>query len=130
MALAQADESDRPIPTEAVTYPERAIRDACMRAVQWRQRCAMSAGCPQQAIDTMTYETNHTFNPDPQGWVSLGWLSDPVIGGSSASSGIRRAIACRSIVRPAVRRWSSGMRLQRNRQAPRTPCSSRFAIIA
>lgn len=75
----QIDASDWQINDDKDPYPERAIRDACDRAVGWRQQSAATAGRTQQAIDAaISYEINHTLTANAQGWVRLGWVVEGI----------------------------------------------------
>lgn len=82
--LDMAEGSDRnPLPDDVLPYTYKQIQDACRRAVAWRSHVAKSQGAGDALRACITFQSNTDTisRPDAAGWMKIGWIDDPWIGG-------------------------------------------------
>lgn len=71
-------------PNEVVLpYTWRDAEQACRRAVRWRVQCARQQGADTATLDCITFKSEQAdlTIPNREGWMRIGWVIDPWVGG-------------------------------------------------
>lgn len=71
-------------PDEVVLpYTWQDVEQACRRAVRWRVQCARHQGADAHTLDRITFKSEQAdlTIPNREGWMRIGWVIDPWVGG-------------------------------------------------
>jgi len=69
---------------EILPHTMHQLEAAGQRAVTWRVQCAKVAGAKTDILNSITFSSRQEdlTMPDREGWMRIGWVADPWIGGS------------------------------------------------